>query len=662
MSMRPARLASTVSILAVTVACAYGGLHAMLTATAERMVRDAAGPGRSVAIGDVRVEPLSGRIAIRDIAVTTPAGRARIATVVLHGPSLMSRAAAQQAFSVEGITFEAAGASYAIPRLDVTGADMTADDVRAVFDPSSTQPLSARLARLNAEAITIPEMLATATQDDVTSRVTYADVRIFGLKAGVIRSLAAAGVAFSTTSDTAPALKGEVGPMAATTIDLPWIAKAYTEKAEPGDTAMRLGYASYSIDGIAVATTARDGTPLGKASVGRIVGKDFRLRPSREPWLSVFQELVARQGSNAQDLPPETRSRLVLALTDIIESSEIGLFEATDLRASGASDLDGVVRLARMSYAGAAVGRPNEVRLEGFEYAGRDASGRFGTILHTGFSFAPTVKALRETLGRPDVDPADIDARTFLPEFGTFTLRDVVMRVPPSQGDAGPTRVGMQTLEISATEPLGGIPTSLRLALDRLTLDIPPATPDEGLRDLISLGYKDVDLSMGFDARWRESDNAISLGNVSIQGVNMGSSTLRATFGNVTRDVFVGDATASQMALLGITFRQAQLTLENRGLFERVLDREARRQKMSRDQMRRELTRAAQMAIPGLLGSTPTATAVTAAVTKFIAKPNRLVISARSASDMGVGIADILMAGGDPAALLDQVKLTATAE
>ncbi len=85
----------------------------------------------------------------------------------------------------------------------------------------------------------------------------------------------------------------------------------------------------------------------------------------------------------------------------------------------------------------------------------------------------------------------------------------------------------------------------------------------------------------------------------------------------------MGDAATSQLALFGITFKQAQLILENRGLFERVLDREARRQKMSRDQMRKELTRAAQMAIPAMLGTTATSKSVTAAVTKFIAKPGR---------------------------------------
>ncbi|MGL4445534.1 MAG: hypothetical protein ACRCU1_18055, partial [Alsobacter sp.] len=225
-----------------------------------------------------------------------------------------------------------------------------------------------------------------------------------------------------------------------------------------------------------------------------------------------------------------------------------------------------------------------------------------------------------------------------------------------------PTRLGLKAMEISATDPINGIPTALRFGLDRMTMDIPAATSEDGLKDLIALGYKDVDLSMGFDARWREADNDLSIGNVSVQGVNMGGIVLRGTVGNVTRDVFAGDATMAQIALFGATVKQVALTIDNRGLFERVIDREARKQKKTADQLRKELGAAAQMMIPAFLGSTPSARAVAAAVSKFVAKPNRLVVTAKSKNPMGLGAADLLMSGGNPADILAQIDLTAVAE
>ncbi len=193
-------------------------------------------------------------------------------------------------------------------------------------------------------------------------------------------------------------------------------------------------------------------------------------------------------------------------------------------------------------------------------------------------------------------------------------------------------------------------------------MDIPPSTSEDGLKDLIALGYKDVDLSMAWRRAGARRDNDLSISNVSVQGVNMGSVTLRGTMGNVTRDVFSGDATMAQIALFGATVKQVALTIDNRGLFERLLEREARRQKKTPDALRKELGGAAQMMIPALLGGTPQAKSVAAAVSKFIAKPGRLVVTAKAKNPMGLGAADVLMNSGNPADVIAQVEITATAD
>jgi hypothetical protein len=663
MTSRLRRFGATVSVLALLGAGAYAGSHLVLRATADRLIRDAVGQGSGVMVDAVQVEPLSGRIAITGLVVSTTDGRRiTVGSIVLQRQGLVSSAFAAENFTVNGLSFEAAGAKYTIPRIDVVGGTMTAADVRAIFDGASATPMSVRMARLSAESIAIPEITATATQNGIASAFVYRDVRLFGLAAGVVRSLAISGGTFESRSTDQAASKGEFGPMAATAIDLPWIARAYTEKAGPNDTVAKVAYATFSVDGLSATTLSKTGDEVGKASVGRIVGKDFRLRPSREPWLPIVQELATKSEEAMQNLPPEDRSRLVNAIADMMEASEVGLVEATDLRFSGPSATDGAGRIGRMSYSGAAVGRPAEMRMEGMEFGDKDTQVRVGTILHTGFSFASTFAGLRETLGQPDFDPADFDMRKLIPELGTFAIRDVDIRTPARKGTPAPTRLGLKTMEISATEPINGIPTALRIALDRLTMDIPPSTSENGLKDLIALGYKDVDVSMGFEARWREADNDLSIGNVSVQGVNMGGIVLRGTVGNVTRDVFAGDATMAQIALFGATVKQVALTIDNRGLFERVIDREARKQKKTHDQLRKELGGAAQMMIPAFLGSTPSARAVAAAVAKFVARPNRLVVTAKAKNPMGIGAADVLMNGGNPGDILAQIDLTAVAE
>ena len=55
-------------------------------------------------------------------------------------------------------------------------------------------------------------------------------------------------------------------------------------------------------------------------------------------------------------------------------------------------------------------------------------------------------------------------------------------------------------------------------------------------------------------------------------------------------------------------------------------------------------------------------TSIANAVSRFIATPGRLAIGARSRSPGGLGLMDFVAISGNPAALLDKVEITATAE
>jgi hypothetical protein len=115
------------------------------------------------------------------------------------------------------------------------------------------------------------------------------------------------------------------------------------------------------------------------------------------------------------------------------------------------------------------------------------------------------------------------------------------------------------------------------------------------------------------------------------------------------------------VALVGATARNIDLTIENEGLFERLIAREAEKQKRPPEDLRREYGMAAAVGVPATLGNTASAKAIGQAVARFIAKPGRLNISMRTKDPAGLGIAD-LMSATEPAALLDKLDITATAE
>jgi hypothetical protein len=162
-------------------------------------------------------------------------------------------------------------------------------------------------------------------------------------------------------------------------------------------------------------------------------------------------------------------------------------------------------------------------------------------------------------------------------------------------------------------------------------------------------------------ASWNEPGNEFVLREMSVSGAQMGSANLRATFGGVTKDVFNPDHAVALVALFGATVKNAQLTIENGGLFEKLLEQEARKQSKSVDDLRKEFGIVAAVGVPAMLGNSANAKTIGQAVARFVAKPGKLMTSARAKDSAGLGIAD-LGSIGQPGAILEKLEVTATAE
>ncbi len=214
---------------------------------------------------------------------------------------------------------------------------------------------------------------------------------------------------------------------------------------------------------------------------------------------------------------------------------------------------------------------------------------------------------------------------------------------------------------MTADKPIDGVPTNLRLAFENVTFAVPPNAQDDALKTLAALGYGTLDLSLVTAASWNEAGNEFVVREVSVRGTDMGSAVLRGVLADVGRDVFNPDGAVAAAALVGARARNLHLTIENKGLFERVIAAESRKGKKSPEDLRREYGMAAAVAVPAMLGNAPAAKTLGQAVARFIAKPGRLTISMTAKDPAGLGIAD-LAATAEPAAILDKLEITATAE
>jgi hypothetical protein len=325
--------------------------------------------------------------------------------------------------------------------------------------------------------------------------------------------------------------------------------------------------------------------------------------------------------------------------------------------------------VARIAYTGSVGGLTPDARLEGLEITSPDGTARVGTIAFTGFSFGSTAEGLKALKsGRiEDLDPEAL--RRLMPTIGTvrfsgldFDLPNEAKEGKPEKGQkAERVRFTLKDLELTADKPLNGVPTNLRLGLQNLAMPIDPATQDEGLKDLASLGYKQLDLSFTTAANWNEAGNELVIREVSTRIPDMGAISLKGVIGNVTKDVFNADTAIATVALVGAAAKNLDLTIENGGLFERFLNRESKKQSKTPEALRRELGTAVAVMVPALLGNSGQAKTIGQAVARFVAKPGRLSISAKTKSSAGLGFTDVMMLG-EPVEILDKLDISAKSE
>jgi hypothetical protein len=249
-----------------------------------------------------------------------------------------------------------------------------------------------------------------------------------------------------------------------------------------------------------------------------------------------------------------------------------------------------------------------------------------------------------------------------LPTWGTMHISGVDIDVPADKGKKGErAKFGWKDFELTADKPFNGIPTNVRIGLQNLAMELPPNSDEEGIRDLIALGYKNIDLSFLLSALWNSGTEELSIRETSLRGQDMGSITMTGLLGGVTKDIFDSDTAIASVALVGARAKSLDVTIENKGLFERYLANAAKEQKTKPESLRATYGTAAALALPSIIGTSEQAKAVSQAVARFIAKPGRLTINAKAKDPAGLSLSDII-ALPEPADAFAKLNVTAKAE
>ena len=630
------------------------------------------------------------------------------ALALLAGPPLAGAARAQdpatraavQDLTLQDVALTFGETTVRAPLIALGGTPLSKDAALAIFSADSAEPWSARLARLDAESLTVPELRVESLDGDAKRLTVYRDLSAKGVRAGRFAELTVAGAALSGEGASEP--KGSYGRLRAEEVDFAAIARVVDEPGDGKGPLQRL-YAGFSITDIVV------GDDEATVKIAGLVGRELAGRQTPATWSGAAKALDALDGEDAA-----ARARLAGIAADLAEAVSVGDLEATGFSITVRGDEPGEAGIGRLAYSGAGP----EAGLALSDLAFAVSGGRMGLakLSLTGFSLAPTVAALRQLATNPDPSPADL--RRLTPLIGTLALSGFGLDLPseaeaapatppqpPSQtpatpqakppasppsaspadplareganGDArkavppsaqvGPGsvgarhRFGLRDAAMSFGPPRDGVPTQSRLALKGLTFSAALMEGIPGLAGLSAYGYRDLDLDLVADTAWDEAAKEVALKEVSLAGKDMGSLRLTGTLGGIGPEAFDPDAAVSGLAMLSATAKALSLTVVNGGLYERFIDAQAKHLSLKPDELRKEYVTACVIGVPVILGNSAAAKSLGAAMGKFAAKPGTLSISAKAKSGAGLGIADFGTVAS-PGAVLDKLDVTAKAE
>lgn len=238
--------------------------------------------------------------------------------------------------------------------------------------------------------------------------------------------------------------------------------------------------------------------------------------------------------------------------------------------------------------------------------------------------------------------------------MGSVTISGVAAEMPDSSAPGARLKWRIGGLAFAADEPRNGVSTRSRVSLQGFSMDLDGQSAMN--RDLREWGYDRLELSAIADANWDERAAEFVVRNVALELAGAGSVSLRGKLGNVTRDVFANPAAAERTSL-----KSFEVRIEDKGLFERIVARDARRDGRSVDAVRADYARNLGFASEEMLGDSPNGKLVADAVVAFAKKPGTLEIVGSARDPAGILLSD-MGASMTPGPILDRFDLKAVAK
>lgn len=680
------RFGKLTAALLATTTVGLGVVEISANLQAQRQVRQLVARHDGLRIGGVSAEPLRGRIIVEGVQMDRGAVRVSIGTLTLPAPrpafglvgSAMAspfddepgapekeetpgpvekampspdvpKAAAPAAAapksqpspqpasipetaSADNVTIVSGTDTYRIKRIDLTGTSLSNADLARLLDTANTEPVDARLKKLNATSIVIPEIVIEDMTSGSEHRAIFQQVILSGVVAGRVTAGSVGGVkiALKSGEDT---LNGTTGAIQTYGVNLPQIvhlvAATRTDDAEP----IVPIYDSVVVNAIKIGNAKG-----GAFSLATLKEQNLKARPFKKDWSKAQKDSKGKLSDADQ----------AALFEDLKQSFEFGTIEMAGLSAQG-TDSKGpqTFSLANFTMRDFAKGKVGGMSLRGVGVEGPGVKVSLGSLEIGPFNL-PTPKGAA----------ASQDATSaMLPSAIKVDLSKLDIDVTPKDDSKVTNRVALKVAHASFVSEgeAGDIPKSSKLSIENVTFDVPPG--NDKAQPLIDMGYSHLDLSAGMGTTYDTSSQELNLQNLTLKGASMGSIGLGLQLANVTKGIISPNKEIAKASAVAILVKGLSLDLVNDGFVDQVLAWKAKQDGMSVADEKAFVIDLVTNKLPASFNSANVKT-IGAAVAKFIDKPKNLHIGILSKSGFGVASMSLL---ADPALLIDTLEVKATA-
>jgi len=544
-----------------------------------------------------------------------------------------------------------------IPTVVAVGSSMDESALRDALTGGFAKHID-ELAKLSATSITIPEITLTmsskAGATSATSTVSYKDLVLSNVKDGVAES-ASVGSAVSLTQDGTFTF----GKMSTGLLDIGGILALYQMVPSSADRPMKPIYKDFTWDG------AKFETPEVSCDIGKIHTDEFDARPLKVS----FGELMdaskqMEQVQTGATPPPEAVGKVITFLTDVFQAfkstpTSVGAVTCTGKNKDGK---DFTLGLGGVQMEGFSPGRYPAITISDLTIAAADGhiglkSGTFKTI-----DFTQPIATLKDA--GTDIAPQwfETNWRKIIPAWAGLSLSGLSVDVPDEKNPGERVQVEMADFDLSLSDYLNGIPTKITSSAHGVAVPLPPDSDDDNAKMLKAIGITKINANYELSASWDKASQTVKVDKASVSGNDLGSMVLTALIGNATEQLFDPDPKVQQVAGLGVTIKNLNLTATDAGLGDKLVPMLAAQQNADPATYRTQMAGVAEGAALQMLGSTDAARALGVAVGDFLSGKSKSVsINVAAKDPNGITVPMLMQASNDPTVLANAVDITGSA-